>query len=229
MNVARGRLNQIRLDVLGEAEALIECPSRLIPKAGQYLMARSIEDQLAPLSTPLFPTELTDTGFWAAAPLPASWLPGTKLELRGVLGNGFSGYSSARRISVVNICKNPARLLPLILQANQNGAAITLFAEPPLPSLPAWLEINHLSALPELIHWSDFLALDLRLEDLPTLRGRLGLNAAQPLPCQGQALLYTPMPCAGLAECGVCAVPMRRGWKLACSDGPVFNLHSLEW
>jgi NAD(P)H-flavin reductase len=32
-----------------------------------------------------------------------------------------------------------------------------------------------------------------------------------------------------MAECGACAVPSRHGYKLACSDGPVFPLHTLEW
>jgi hypothetical protein len=35
------------------------------------------------------------------------------------------------------------------------------------------------------------------------------------------------MPCAGLADCGVCAVELRRGWKLACKDGPVFDLRDI--
>jgi NAD(P)H-flavin reductase len=37
------------------------------------------------------------------------------------------------------------------------------------------------------------------------------------------------MPCSGLADCGVCAVPARRGYKLACKDGPVFDLDELDW
>ena len=35
------------------------------------------------------------------------------------------------------------------------------------------------------------------------------------------------MPCGGAAECGICAVPFGRGWKLACKDGPVFELNPL--
>jgi NAD(P)H-flavin reductase len=42
-------------------------------------------------------------------------------------------------------------------------------------------------------------------------------------------LILAPMPCAGLAECGACAVPARSGWKLACLDGPVFDLRALDW
>jgi len=37
-----------------------------------------------------------------------------------------------------------------------------------------------------------------------------------------------PMPCGGLGDCGLCAVDLKRGWKLACKDGPVFDLNELE-
>lgn len=229
MHNGQGRIHQIRLDAQGQTEAWIDCPDGLLPEAGQYLVGYALEDQEAPLATCLFPAELPGSGFWAAAPIPPTWLPGTVLALRGVLGHGFSGYSGARRISLASFTDSPARVLPLVAHASQLGAAVTLFANPPLPSLPAWVEIYPLSSLPELLYWADYLALDLPLESLPTLRQALGLLPEQLLPCPAQALIYTPMPCAGLAECGACAVPTRRGWKLACEDGPVFDLSNLEW
>jgi hypothetical protein len=42
-----------------------------------------------------------------------------------------------------------------------------------------------------------------------------------------QVLIRAPMPCGALAECGVCAVVLRHEWKMACRDGPVFNLKDL--
>ena len=41
-----------------------------------------------------------------------------------------------------------------------------------------------------------------------------------------QALVTPPMAC-GVGACQGCAVEMRRGIRLACTDGPVFDL--LEW
>jgi hypothetical protein len=229
MHTVQGRVRQIRMDSLGQTQAWIDCPGGLAPEAGQYVMARSLEEAEAPLATCLFATELPGTGFWAAAPIPSGWLPGIELELRGVLGHGFVVYSGARRIALASLSADPARLLPLVAKARQQGAAVTLFADPPLPSLPAWVEIYPLASLPELLHWPDFLALDLPIENLTQLREALGMQPEQILPCAAQALIYTPMPCGDLAECGACAVPARRGWKLACSDGPVFDLNSLEW
>ena len=42
-----------------------------------------------------------------------------------------------------------------------------------------------------------------------------------------QALVLGPMPCGGLADCGVCAVTTRSDWKLACKEGPVFDLEEI--
>ena len=121
-----------------------------------------------------------------------------------------------------------SRLLPVIHQALALEASIALFTDQAIPSLPLALEISPLSALPEALTWADFLALDLPLESVPDLRQTLGLAPeAQRLPCLAQALVYSAMPCAGLAECGACATPSRRGWKLACKDGPVFALEDL--
>ena len=233
MHIGRGTIRQIRLDALGQTQAWIECESGLTPAPGQYLLGRSLADTDTPLATCLFPAELPGSGFWAAAPLPPTWLPRTELELRGVLGRGFSSFSGARRIALASLSPDPARLLPLIYEASHLGAAVTLFAEPPLPALPTWLEIYPLTSLPELIHWPDYLALDLPFESLVQLRALLGLRPDQILPCPTQALIWTPMPCGGLAECGACAVPAHRGWKrafsLACSDGPVFDLNTIDF
>ena len=54
--------------------------------------------------------------------------------------------------------------------------------------------------------------------------GTLELWAPTQNPGAGQALVTLPMPCGGLGECGACAVPIRRGWKLACQDGPVLDV-----
>jgi hypothetical protein len=109
----------------------------------------------------------------------------------------------------------------------QQEAAVALFGDVPLPALPTALEANPLSALPGALGWADFLALEAPIKRLPELRERLGLSERGAHMCTGQVLVLTAMPCSGMAECGVCAVPVRRGWKMACSHGPVFDLESL--
>ena len=83
--------------------------------------------------------------------------------------------------------------------------------------------------LPSAVSWADFLAIDSSLESLPELRSCLGLRPGELSPCPGQVLVFAAMPCGGFAECGVCAVHTRQGWKLACKDGPIFDLNELDW
>jgi dihydroorotate dehydrogenase electron transfer subunit len=135
---------------------------------------------------------------------------------------------------LVSLGDTAARLLPIIPIALEQEAALALFSDASLSAwLPSAVEAYPLSALPELLAWADFIAMDLPLAALPDLRLRLGLGASAdhnpPLHCPAQALVLVPMPCGGLAECGVCAVPAHRGWKLACLDGPVFNLNDITW
>ena len=77
----------------------------------------------------------------------------------------------------------------------------------------------------------------------PLLRGTASLRAGQtPVPLSGpdpflrgpesrragQVLIAPPMPC-GLGTCGACHLKAKRGWRCACTDGPVFDLDELEW
>jgi len=224
-----GRVNEVRQDCGGALEAFVACPSSAVPPPGRYLSAYALVDIDAPLATPLFLSQLAPGGFWAAPPFPASWLPGTELILRGPLGTGFDLSSSIARLALAGLSDSPARLLPLALVALKRDCAVTLYTDAHLSALPSTLEIYPLSSLHEALTWPDLLALDLPLERLPALRDLLGLQPGDLLPCPAQALIWTPMPCAGLAECGACAVPSHRGYKLACEDGPVFPINHLEW
>jgi dihydroorotate dehydrogenase electron transfer subunit len=225
----RGRIVEVRLDAAGQPEARLACPAGVIPGPGQYTIAYAEQEAGAALGTALFLAEGCEGGFWAASPLPSSWGPGTVLELRGILGHGFILPETARRVGLVALGDTAARLLPLARLAVEGERLVTLFSGTRLPGLPSWLEAYPLGALPEALSWPDFLALDVPLEGMSGMRKALGLEDGQWLPCPGQALVWTPMPCAGLAECGACAVPARRGFKLACVDGPVLDVRNLKW
>ena len=229
MGTFKGRVSSIQLDPCGMAAAWIACPPGAIPAPGQYVLAHAPADADAPLAVPLFAGEVASEGFLAVPPVPAAWMPGAPLHLRGPLGHGFSLDDTANRLALAALDNTIARLMPLATVALAQDMAVTLYANGPLPPLPSALEVYPLSALPEALAWADQLALDLSLPTLPGLRACLGLNPQEHLPCQAQVLILTPMPCGGLADCGACAVPSRRGWKLACKDGPVFDINDLEW
>lgn len=226
MAMGTGILTELRLEPAGFS-GKITCPQALLPAPGQYIAA-SGSDPSEALAANLFPIRLETDGLYAAAPLPAGWTAGMKLSLRGPLGNGFHMPGTARRVALAGLDGSPDRLMPLALQALAQRAAVTLFAPAPPSSLPAEVEVLPIDLLPEALQWADFAALDVSRPGLADLRARLALGPFQRPACPIQVLVATAMPCAGLAECGVCAIPGRGGWLLTCSDGPVFDFNQIE-
>ena len=236
MRSSSGRVIEIQLDQQGDPGAWIACPPGAVPTPGQYLFAHDPDDQDSPLAVPLFQADILEDSFLCAPPIPRSGEPGTRLEFWGPLGHGFHLPAALQRLACAAVGSSMARLLPLVKVGLSQGAAVVLFTDLPIPSLSSAVEVQPLSALPDNLYWPDFLALDLPAEQLPGLRSTLRINSSDVIPYPVQALLLTSMPCGGIAECGVCALPTRsapsRGgvrWKLACKDGPVFDLKELEW
>ncbi len=224
-----GNISEFQLSAEGEKTARITCPPKAIPAPGQYLLAHAADDPDAPLAKELFPAAHDPGSFIAAAPIPPSWHLGTSLHLRGPLGKGFRLPGAIRNLALVTLGETVSRLLPLLPLAD-NAALFTsspfhLFSS--TPSLPTSLEINPLADLPAALAWADFLALDVPLERLPDLPKLLGLSNDRYLPCPAQVLVLTPMPCGGLADCGVCAVGRGHHVRLACTEGPVFEVKEL--
>jgi dihydroorotate dehydrogenase electron transfer subunit len=223
MRAAHGRVVEIYA-APGGTQARIACPARAIPAPGQYLQASS---QDAILGTSLFFASAAEGGFISAPPVPDDWAPGTLLNLWGPLGHAFRLPANLLRLGLVATHGLYARLAPVAELALAQGSAVTIFIDQPPAGLPSALEVYPLGEYPSLATWPDFLAIDLTPEVLPHLRPILGVPVDARPPCPGQVLVHTGMPCIGLADCGACAVELRRGWKLACKDGPVFDLRLL--
>jgi len=225
----RGRVSEVRLEAGRHLEVNIACPVDAIPLAGQYVLASDLDDPLAALGVPSFLTEESRGGFWAAPLFSSGWEPGTSLDLVGPLGHGFNLPRQVQRLGLVALGETISRLMPLVQQMAGPHSNMTLFSDLTLPQIPDSLEAYPLDSLVDAMDWPDFMVFDLPLERLPELRKVLGLADGTGLPCPAQVLVTMQMPCAGLARCGACAVPAHRGWKLACEDGPVFDLSSLKW
>ncbi len=212
-----GELTEVYLEN-GLTGGRLLCPQNLIPEPGQYLLAH--DGSNSPLPAPVFNAGPVSGGFLLAPPIPSTWQPGTTLSLRGPLGKGFSLPPSARRVALVPLGETSARLRPLLATALEQSAALVLVSDLDLPDLPPEVEIQSVSALAEVAQWADYLAIDIAREALPELCEMLGSSKQAWVALEAQVLVVTPTPCGGLAECGVCAVTTRRGWKMACKDGP---------
>jgi dihydroorotate dehydrogenase electron transfer subunit len=208
----------------GKSAGRVRCDPRLIPAPGQYLLAQALSETDAPLAHPIFSAGVCPGGFYAAPPLPASWQPGTRLNIRGPLGKGFQLPVVARFVALAAFSENPARLLALVERALAQNSAVILLTDNPPDGLPAAIEISPLSALAETLRWADYLAFDLPRALLPPILKHITDASYSG---NAQALIETSIPCGGMGECGVCAIHLRKGYKLACKDGPVFDLKTL--
>lgn len=226
----KGRIAEILLEPYQNAAGRVACPTGAIPAPGQYVQAYDPNNPLEVIPISIFPAGETagslsgEASFPVSGPLPETWQPGTELQLRGPLGRGFELPTKIRRLALAAISGNPARLLPLV---TDGIGEVVLFCDSQVGELPMSVEIQGLEALPSALAWADFLAIDIPLEKLDELTGYLGLKESLPRSLQCQALVLASMPCGGLAQCGVCSLPTRTGAKLACEDGPVFEVQDL--
>ena len=220
MSAGKGQLLELILED-GFRYARVTCPPNLVPAPGQYLLASDGTD--SPLPVPLFYTDSVPQGFIAAAPVTTAWTPGLVLHLRGPLGRGFSLPLAARKVGLVALDDDPSCLKGLIRPSLKQNAAVVLVSGSVPENLPDDVEVQPLSALHDILAWTDYVAFDTARENLHSLRERLGKRNQLAAGLGAQILIRTPIPCGGIAECGVCAVTLSSQWKLACKDGPVFD------
>jgi hypothetical protein len=223
MHTAKGQVVELILQD-GQHAARISCSANLTPSAGQYLLAG--DDSNAPLPVPLHCTESAADSF-IAAPIPDHWMPGIEISLRGPLGNGFNLPASTRKVALVAFDVSPSHLRGLIRPALSQAAAIVFVCDTQLESLPDEVEVQPLSALGEIIAWADYAAFDVTRENLPGLIEKIGKQNQLSAWREAEVFIRTQVPCGGVAECGVCAVVTKSGWKMACKDGPVFKVKEI--
>ena len=242
MKIGEGQLHEIYLD----SGARIICSPELIPAPGQYLLAHArgsdtIPAGGSPLAVPIFFSDSAPNGFRSAPLVNSTWLPGTRLNLRGPLGHGFSISASARKVALIAFDDSPARLRGLISIALKQKAEIVLVCNSVVDELPEAIEVQPLQAMVDIFHWADYAAFDVRRENLHQLKEMLGRKEQTREPreaaaltvrlsltvSKGQVLIRTAMPCGALAECGVCALTVKHEWKMVCKDGPVFDMNSI--
>ena len=204
----------------------ILCPQSLMPAPGQYLLAYD-PASASPLLAPVFSAGSMPGGFVAAPPILEAWRPGITLYLRGPLGRGFALPASARRVALAALGETFARLKPLMTASLEKDASIVLVSDLELTDIPPEVETQPFSALAEIARWADYFALDVPREFLYEMREMLGSGRQVKVGCEGQALVLMSTPGGGMGDCGVCAVKVKSGWKMACKDGPVFDLKDL--
>ena len=208
------------------------------------------------LRTPLFPARMEAEGFDLLVPPahPAATLrPGDEVNLIGPLGQGFEVPTAARRLLLVASTIHLPVLLPLTQPRNHGFFSSSIALLLSAPTATALYPISHLSPalevhvvtadgsaghqgsaldlFPDLVRWADCLCIaPLHPDDpatYPALAEIVREVRLDPGHHFAQALVVPPMAC-GVGACQGCAVQTARGTKLACTDGPVFDLLELQ-
>ncbi len=180
-----------------------------------------------------------------AAEYLSSLRQGAQLDALGPLGRGWILDSSIRTLALAGVAEHAGALWSLAHHAVGRGLAVSVLLgvdaglpAPPPFLLPAATEYDTAAAhdasaaamallTPELLAWSDLLALALPPRVLKDTRQLVRFVRLQWRHNYAQAL-WLPSPACSTGACGVCAVPMRRGTALACIDGPIFDLKELD-
>jgi dihydroorotate dehydrogenase electron transfer subunit len=200
------------------------------------------------LRTPLFPVPVDAERFEVliSPDHPAAALrSGTKANVMGPLGRGFEVPRSARRLLLAADTAHLPVLLPLLGQKPGFSIALLLSALSvgdlyPIRLLPPALEVHvvttdgsagHkgsvLEPFADLARWADCICVADDPTGYPALAEIVREVRVGPGPRSAQALVVPPMVC-GVGACQGCAVAVANGVKLACTDGPVFDLLELR-
>ncbi len=131
MQAATARCTRIANIGAGRTRAWLQ--SAIVPQAGQFVLARYWPGLDPYLSGALFPAALTSDGF--ALELPSEdatlpyLLPGADVRLIGPFGQPVPMRSQPDGRIMFICARSPHRLLPLVQQALQAGADVTLLLE----------------------------------------------------------------------------------------------------
>jgi dihydroorotate dehydrogenase electron transfer subunit len=230
-----------------------ELPATLLP--GQFLLLRCSDLFTCYLRRPIFVQALADQQFSLLLrpdPDPGlAWLSarqiGDRLDVIGPLGTGFDLPKTAQNLLLISDSQWITPLLGQMARAIAAGRSVTLALGGsragslyPVANLPPAVEFQAATLDGSLGHHgpiSDLLPDLLRWADLVCAAGSPGLyqaikNQAQTVRFTAQTgFMYGLMmnwlfPC-GVGACLGCAVNTPAGFKLVCTDGPVFDLATL--
>jgi NAD(P)H-flavin reductase len=215
-------------NVNGQLTAFFTCDRQLQFTPGQYIQI-SDPGSNEQLPENLFPISFSEDGKQFGVHINSSLVPGSSFQMRGMLGNGFSTGVSIRKLLLINL-GNVNRIAPLLALMNSKNSAninMTLLTNEPVEGLPTKIEILPLSAFKEVETWPDAIAVTCDISTLDDLFRLFDKNKIRTHSLPVEACIHTPVLCAGIAECSLCSVLTKSGWKHACKDGPVFRLEEL--
>lgn len=199
----------------------------ITPRAGQYFQVFAPGSE-EPAATSLFLAGENISTWDLTGTISPRWNPGGRLRWRGPLGHGFNLPGKVDKAAFIPWHDSGLMMLPLLQLALKQGAAVVWFSREVPDWLPPQVEVLPPEAVSDVFSWAEYIALTCDMQHYSELVSVLGVSRMDHLPCKAEVLLRTALVCGGIGDCGVCAVNTHLGWKLACKDGPVFDLNQVE-
>ena len=180
----------------------------------------------------------------SALPFLEQQARGRTLDVLGPLGKGWRIEPTARTLALLGTALDAAPLFALAHAAVARGIAVSLIvgapdraAAPPPLLLPAAAEytiapskVPAAAALKllddNMLRWADLLAIALPYEYWSAVAQRVNAVRIRWSREFAQVAVLPPLPCC-VGVCGACGVETRPGQRLACVDGPIFDLREL--
>lgn len=223
---------------------------------GQFWLVRCGDAATYLLRRPVFPLQ-TGGGHFQILLRPTTdpglaWLMsrrnGDFLDVIGPLGQGFNLPTGARNLLLVSDGPPLAPLLGVLDTALERGQSVALAlgakraaALYPLNLLPPAVEFYAatrdgsagnrgavVDMLPDVLGWADTLAATGSATLFHALQQQITRVRLINQPGFAGALIAPRLLACGVGACWRCAVPTTAGPRLACTDGPVFDLARLE-
>jgi dihydroorotate dehydrogenase electron transfer subunit len=213
-------------------EVAVEMPHKTV-QPGQFFLARVTESLDPYLREPWTPIRKKGAILTFERPVSVTYQPGQVISLLGPLGKPFALRDAVRTLLLIAFDSAPISLLMLAEEALERRVSVTLLLMGaargyPLEALPPEIEVvrgdEKGQIAPDYLRWADqvvTVAPDAsRYPQLFEAAQRAKIELPPNYLCGVHQLA---MPC-GVGACGACAVRCKGGERLACIDGPVFDL-----
>jgi dihydroorotate dehydrogenase electron transfer subunit len=167
-----------------------------------------------------------------------------QLNFLGPLGQGWRIANDVRTLALLGTPATASALFSLAYTEVARGGAVSIrlatngrVEAPPPFLLPAAAEYHVAPADDpsrgalellddEVLRWADAVAVALPREVLPNVADRIRRTRLQWPRGFAQVALLPPLACC-VGVCGVCTIQTERGARLACTNGPIFDLHDI--
>jgi dihydroorotate dehydrogenase electron transfer subunit len=225
-------------------------------RPGQFLLLRCADRFTCYLHRPVFPAASIEGHFSLLLrpdPDPGlAWLsarqPGDVLDVIGPLGSGFPFSKNVRHLLLVSDSASIDPLLAQMERALASGSAVTLVLGGsrastiyPVAALPPVVEFQAATLdgslgyrgpvsdlLPDLLRWADMTCAAGSMNLYRTIRQQMEQVRFSAEPNFLYGLIRDNWMACGVGACLSCVLPTTTGPKLACVEGPVFDLVELN-